>query len=521
MTFPPDRCRRAAAGLAGLTGWRRRGAAAFFGLLAALALPPIHWLPVLWISLPALVLLMDSAKGPRGAFADGWWWGFGHFTLGFYWIGHAMLVDPLRFGWMIPFAVFGLAAVIALFPALATLTARLLMPEGGPRVLMLAAAWVFFEWCRSWMLTGFPWNLIGSVWDAALPVAQFAALTGVYGLSLLTLLAAALPVLWLTPARRGHRLAPAAALALLAGVALWGAARIPAAASPVWPGLTLRLVQADVPQSDKWSPGQRWLNLEKHIDLSNAPGKERLAATIWPETAAQTFIADDANGRAMLTGAVPPHGLLLTGAPRGRFQNGELVQIWNSLQALDPQGHLRGSYDKAHLVPFGEYTPYRDILPIPKLTAGSLDFSAGPGPRTLTLPGLPPVGPIICYEAIFPGAVVDRAHRPDWLLNVTNDGWFGTSAGPYQHFAAARMRAIEEGLPLVRDANTGISAVVDPYGRILGHLALGASGSLDLPLPKPLAVLNPFAVYGNSVVLILLGVCAALALFWRSLLRFG
>ena len=511
----------AVAALMTLRGWRRRGAALLFGVLATLALPPVHIIPLLWISLPALVLLMDSAPRPRGAFADGWWWGFGHFSAGFYWVGYAMLVDPLRFGWMIPFAVFGLGGVVAVFVGLAAYGARRLAPAGPSRVLMLAAAWVLLEWSRSWVLTGFSWNLLGTVWLPVLPVAQFAALTGAYGLSLVTVMAAAMPVVLLMPGIRYARTCALLPQFLLVVIGLWGYARIPAQAQPVWPNVALRLVQGNVDQGAKWAPGMRWLHLRQHIDLSIQPGFETRTAVIWPETAAPVFIEQDRDARDMLTEAVPPGGLLLTGAPRGLFVDDQLSQIWNSLQAVDGVGRIVGTYDKAHLVPFGEYVPLSKVLPLPKITAGSVDFSPGPGPRTLDLPGLPPVSPIICYEAIFPGQVVDKEHRPAWLLNITNDGWFGISAGPYQHFAAARLRAIEEGLPLARAANTGITAVVDPFGRVLMQLALGGRGYLDSALPKPISSPTPYALFGNMMAFLPLFVIVVLSTGCRRLSRRG
>lgn len=500
----------------GLRGWRRHGLAVLLGLLGGLALPPFGVIPFLWLALPGLVWLMDSAPRKRGAFAAGWWWGFGHFSLGFYWIAHAMLIDPLKFGWMIPFAVFGLAGGMALFPGLATLAARR-FPAGPSRVMLLAVAWVLVEWLRDWVLTGFPWNLLGSVWIAVLPVAQLASVFGVYGLSLLTILAAGMPAV-LARGRTSDKAAVLGGFVLLAAAAVFGLLRIPAEPSPAWPDITLRLVQGNVNQAEKWSPAKRWMHIQQHVELSRAPGREQVTAVIWPETAAQSFLEQDRNARGMLAEAVPPGGLLLTGAPRGTFDaQGDIIEIWNSLQAMDGQGHLLGSYDKAHLVPFGEYVPLSKVLPLPKLTAGAIDFTPGSGPRTLRWPGLPPAGPMICYEAIFPGEVVDRADRPDWLLNITNDGWFGLSAGPYQHFAASRLRAIEEGLPLARAANTGITAVVDGYGRVLGEISLGQSGFLDSPLPKPLSSFCAFAQWGVRVVFLLLSVVLAAAAMWRRL----
>jgi apolipoprotein N-acyltransferase len=215
--------------------------------------------------------------------------------------------------------------------------------------------------------------------------------------------------------------------------------------------------------------------------------------------------------------AAPERGLLITGVLRTDSPNGDWKEIWNSMAVLDRSGQIVGSYDKFHLVPFGEYVPLHRFLPfISKFTPGIADFSAGPGPRTLRLPGLPPVGPLICYEAIFPGQVVDRSDRPQWLLNITNDGWYGISAGPYQHFVSARLRAVEEGLPVVRAANTGISGVVDPYGRVLAQTQLGEAMALDVDLPQPLQELTPYARWGDAATAVLLAITASVAFAaWR------
>ncbi len=507
-----------AARVSALTGWRRAALAVAFGAGSALALPPVHAIPMLWVAFPGLVWLVDGARHDRGAFAAGWWFGFGHFSAGLYWISYALLVDPVRFGWMVPFAVFGLGGLFAVFPGLAAYGARRLASPGVARVLWLAAAWTFFEWVRSWLFTGFPWNLIGSVWLPVLPVVQFAAVAGTYGLGLLTVTAAAMPAVLVRPSR-AHRRAVAASLAALVAVGLWGAWRLPTGPMPTVPGVRLRLVQANIPQTLKWKPEMRLEHLRENLALSLSPGFDRLTDVIWPETAAPSFLAQDPAARQALARAVPPGGLLIAGTARGTDPGVQPFHIWNSLQALDGAGRIVATYDKAHLVPFGEYVPLRGILPLAKLTAGGTDFTAGKGPATVDLPGLPPVSPLICYEVIFPGAVVDARHRPDWMVNITNDGWFGLSAGPYQHFAAARLRAVEEGLPLVRAANTGISAVVDPYGRVVAELPLGRKGIVDSKLPQPI-LSTLYARLGNSIVFTFLALVAALATAWHRLLRY-
>jgi apolipoprotein N-acyltransferase len=389
---------------------------------------------------------------------------------------------------------------LAVFSGLAAWIAFRCSRPGLARIFALAAAWAVLEWVRSWVLTGFPWNLLGSVWLVLPPVAQFASVGGSYGLSLVTVLVASLPVL-LT--RRTGRIAFAGGMAGLLAIAAWGAFRLSSGPLPTVPNVRLRLVQANIEQTLKWNPEMRLQHFRQHLDLTQAPGWDKITDVIWPETAAPSFLERDPEARRLIAAATPPGGLLITGAVRGTLPGVLPFRIWNSLEALDGRGEIVATFDKAHLVPFGEYVPLHDLLPLAKITAGSVDFSAGPGPQTIDLPALPPVGPLICYEVIFPADVVDPARRPAWLLNLTNDGWYGISAGPFQHLAAARLRAIEEGLPLVRAANTGISAVIDPYGRVLSELPLGKSGILDSELPQALRQVPPYGRFGNAVPLLL------------------
>lgn len=506
---------RLSAGLAGCTGWRRWAAAFALGALAAAAQPPVHLIPVLIVSFAGLVRLLDGATRGRTAFAVGWWFGAGYFAAGLYWVSYALLVDAARFAWLIPPALLGLSFGLGLFIGAATWLARRAARAGLWRIAGLAGAWTLLEWIRGVVLTGFPWNPVGNVWVAAPPVLQAASWIGVYGLSLLTVFAAAAPAGLAGPGpARARWTAALSGLALIAALAVAGAVRLSGDAGGSVAGVTLRIVQPDIAQQDKWRPDVRAANFALHMRLSGRRGDGRATHVIWPETAAPFSVATDPRGRDLLRAAVPPGGLLLTGAPRFRVEGGRIVQIWNGLVAVDDRGEVVAGYDKHHLVPFGEYTPFRDILPLEKITVGSLDFSAGPGPATLRLPGLPPVSPLICYEAIFPGEVTAPGDRPGWLLNVTNDGWFGLSAGPHQHLASARLRAVEEGLPLVRAANTGISAVIDPYGRDVARLPLGVRGVIDSALPLALPP-TPFSRCGNAVplalALLFLGVSAIFA----------
>jgi apolipoprotein N-acyltransferase len=262
-------------------------------------------------------------------------------------------------------------------------------------------------------------------------------------------------------------------------------------------GVRLRIVQANIDPGKKGDDSLSDSIVRDYIKLTrNETGLDSVTHVVWPETA--TPYPFDRYQQA-LADATPRNGLLVSGAVRAQLHEGLPPDVWNSLVAVGPDGTIVGTYDKFHLVPFGEYVPLHDVLPfISKFTPGILDFTAGPGPRTLRLPGLPPVGPLICYEIIFPGQVVDAEDRPAWILNLTNDGWYGISSGPYQHFVSARLRAVEEGVPVVRAANTGISGVIDAYGRVLSQTALGETEVLDADLPRPLADLTPYARFGDK-----------------------
>ncbi|HSK40909.1 MAG TPA: apolipoprotein N-acyltransferase [Arenibaculum sp.] len=500
---------RIAASVAALAGWRRAAAAFLLGALATLALPPAHAVPVLAVAFPGLLWLLDGARGRAGAFAVGWMFGFGHFLFGLYWISFALLTDIARYWWLMPFAAAGLPALLAVFVGLATLALHLLRLTGIARILAFAVLWTAAEWLRGHVFTGFPWNLIGYSWVAIEPVLQATAVIGVYGLGLLTVAVAALPTLTgeaPIPARRawGAVLAGGGLLAAVAGLGAWRLAEAPAVETPaaMVDGVTLRLVQPGIEQSLKWAPGQREANFRRHLELAAAPGPAPVTHVVWPETAVPFLLEQDMGLRLAIAAATPPGGLTITGVPRAEGAPDDR-RFWNSMLAVDGSGEIRAAYDKFHLVPFGEYMPLRRLIPFAAVAAAGGDFSAGPGPRTIDLPGLPPVSPLICYEVIFPGAVTSPEGRPAWLLNLTNDAWYGISAGPHQHFAIARVRAVEEGLPLVRAANTGISGVVDPYGRVVASLGLGEQGVVDSPLP---AAIPPtlYSRYGNILLAVML-----------------
>jgi apolipoprotein N-acyltransferase len=488
---------RLATELAGLSGWRRYGVALLLGISTAATLPPVDLSPLLLVAFPGVLWLDEGSSGPSASFGLGYAFGFGFFVAGLYWISSALFVDIATFWWLVPIAAFGLPAALALYTGIAFLitniASKYLRLPGTARIFAFAIAWTAAEWTRGHAFTGLPWNLIGSTWSGGFPgaiaILQCVALIGIYGLSFVTVLAAALPALFgtsaLVPISARRRWAPAiAAVLLLLIPGFWGAIRLqksPIATSRIW----LRVVQPSIPQRIKWEPGAAEGNLQRLLNLSSAPSARSLAAIVWPEAATPFLLERDATVRRKIAAIVPDKGYLITGALRASPPLGPVVQMWNSIEALNVDGDIVARYDKAHLVPFGEYLPIRDFLPIKKITAGTIDLSAGLGPRTITLPGLPPFAAAICYEAIFPGTIVDEQNRPNWILNLTNDAWYGRSSGPFQHLASARTRTIEEGLPMVRVANNGISAVIDAAGRVRARINLDTIGYADVALPVP------------------------------------
>jgi len=471
--------------IAGLRGWRADLAAFGFGALSAAALPPVHLVPVLLVSVPALLALLNGARGPAVAARRGFWFGFGLHLVGLYWITEAILIEAARFWWFVPIAVPALAAVLASFIAAACAVARC-APAGWRRAMALAGAWVLADLARQFVATGFPWNPWGSVWEfpgvAGDVFIQPAAWVGVHGLTLLTLLIAVTPAL-------GLRWRVAGAL-LLGGWVAFGILRL-RMPLPEPPAINIVLVQGNVAEGQKWDRTMvdgifdQYLALTGQVAAKAGMGRY---AVIWPETASPFQLQTDSLARQMVAAAARGAPALVGAV---RFDTDDRPR--NSLFALTAGGVVAGIYDKGHLVPFGEYSPA--WFPLPLQVAPGGGFARGPGPRTLHVPGLPALGPLICYEAIFPGEVVNRLDRPAWLVNITNDAWFGNSTGPRQHLAAARLRAVEEGLPLLRAANTGISAGFDSRGHELGRLGVNQAGTLTMSLPAALPA-TPFARLG-------------------------
>jgi apolipoprotein N-acyltransferase len=484
--------------------------AAAAGACLVLALPPFSILPLAIIAFSAFALLLQSAP-PLRALGIGFLFGLGQFVPGLFWITESFQVEAQRFGWIALPAVIGLSSLLSVFPALACAFAARMVQSGLPPALSLATCWMAFEWLRGHVFTGFPWNLAAYTladWPVA---AQSAALVGSYGLGFLLVLLASLTAQLL--GRDGdqnlRRLRLTGLTAIAIGLLGFGAVRLGLSDPDPERGTQIRIVQPNIEQSEKWDEAERTTNIMRLTYLSARSGSFDLL--LWPETAWQGFLAEDTGARTMLSWLLPETGVLLTGSPE-RDGTGVEAIYRNSILTITPDGEVLTRYAKHHLVPFGEYVPWRSLLPFTRLVESLGDFTPGPGPRTLAIGPHPYVGAAICYEAIFPGHVVDDAIRPDWIFNATNDAWFGTTIGPWQHLASVRMRAIEEGLPLVRAANTGVSAIIDAYGRTRAMLELGKAGIIDGLLPQSLPS-TAYARFGDwsALVLVLLAWAAASA----------
>jgi apolipoprotein N-acyltransferase len=482
-------------------GWRRRAIAFAAGALSALAMAPFDAWPVLFLTFPTLVWLIDGAGigrwgGVIVAATTGWWFGFGYFVAGLYWIGYAFLVDAPTFGWMLPFAVIGLPAVLAVYTGLGVALARMLWMRGALRIVALAATLTVAEWLRGHVLTGFPWNAFGYALASPLALAQAASLVGLWGLTFIAVAVFASPATLTDDP--GETLRPwlplVLSVAVLAALGGFGIRRLDHNPTRFVDKVHLRIMQPNLQQDVRFNYAARQEVMERYVALSDrASGPQSLGVRdathlIWPESPFPFILTREADALAQITKLLPQGTVLITGAMRlAEPVNPDDPRAYNSIYVIDHSGSIVALYDKIHLVPFGEYLPFESFLErlgLQELTKERGGFLAGDRRRLISIPGAPIALPLICYEIIFPGDVAPPGERPGWIVNVTNDGWFGISTGPYQHLQQARVRAIEEGLPLARAANTGISAVVDPLGRVINSLPLGQEGVLDSALPR-------------------------------------
>lgn len=490
-----------------------------FGMAAVGVLPPHNMFWLGFIAFPALILLINSAKTKKNAFAVGYWFGFGYFACNMAWIGNALLIDAARFGWLYPLTLAAAGGFFGLFVAFPALLSRFF--NGLPaRYLSFSAFWVLFEWVRSFIFTGFPWNLLGSALSFSGTMLQTASLIGTYGLSLLVLMAFTAPALYIcAPSKKTGAVSLCIIFLLAAFVYGYGTIRLKQA-DETSSGIIVRIVQPAIPQEMKWNAQKLEENLAEYIKLSQSRGLEKTKIVVWGETATPFPLDFEPQYLEQIAKAVPANGYLITGLVRYQYHNGEFRPL-NSMFAIDGEGKIAASYDKSHLVPFGEYIPLRSILPqwIRPVTNAVADFIPGNGPNVTKLPDIPGFGTLICYEIIFPHQVINPKNRPDWLINLTNDGWYGDSQGPYQHLVTTKLRAIEEGRTIVRAANTGISAVISPYGKIISSLGLNQKGWLDANLPQQLFLPTIYGRFGNIIPLILCLLNIGFAFFIRLPLR--
>jgi apolipoprotein N-acyltransferase len=507
----PVRREPALAALAGrlmlLWGWQRAAVATISGALAALAQAPFDFPAIGFVSFPVLVWLLDGAAGDaasgrlrrlRPFFATGWWFGFGYFVAGLWWVGNAMLVDIDKYAWALPIAVLILPAAMAVFYGAAAALARPLWGEGIGRIAALATSFALMEWLRSFVLSGFPWSAIGY---AAMPVPvlmQSVTIVGMVGMNALTVFVFALPAM--LAGRRGGFPATVVLVLLVAAHVGFGYVRLTLAPAPGGKALTARLVQPSVDQSRKWDASVRDEIFSNYLEMSARPpeqGASRPQLVVWPETSIPFLLQQRPQALAALGELVQDGQTLLAGAVRfeGASPTDPATRFYNSVVAVNSAGVLYDATDKVHLVPLGEFVPFADLLGrigITKLVELPGGFSAGAGRHAIEVePGIK-VAPFICYEVIFPGIVAAEAPDAQLIVNVTNDGWFGNSPGPYQHLRQAQVRSVEAGRPMLRAANNGISAAIDSHGRIVDALRLDGVGVLDVALPlDPADALRP------------------------------
>ncbi|WP_395650951.1 apolipoprotein N-acyltransferase [Brevundimonas sp.] len=488
----------------------RIGLALLAGVFAALAHPPFGILPGL-IGYPLLMLLCERSMTARGAFWMGWLAGFSYFFIGCWWVAEAFLVNPAQ-AWMAPFAASLLPAGLGLFWGAACALYRRFAPMGVVRVLLFAALFCLFEWLRGHVLTGFPWNPTGATWAAGSAGSQFASVAGVYGLSLVTVAAVAAFGPLAGPGRREARIGAAFIGGLvLVALIVFGSVRLSNARLALTDTL-VRIVQADVAQESKWTPEAYQGIVDRYVNLTARPASALPDVIVWPEGAlpasANTVFAAGAPEADAIARAVSPGQTLLIGLARGEpGPAGGPDRYFNSLFALNDEGgpglRVSGVYDKYRLVPFGEYLPLGGLmnaLGVRSLVHMPADFSAGAKPAPIALPNAPTVQPLICYESLYPGFTPGGAGRPRWIVNVSNDAWFGRTSGPFQHLNLASYRAIETGLPVVRATPTGVSAMIDPWGRVEQDQRLepGESGVIDARLPEP-AMPTLYGRFGDLV----------------------
>ncbi len=488
----------------------------FCGVALAVGLPPLSQIWLVFIALAGVAILNHdlSSLALQQRFWRGFMFGLGYFAFALHWIGFAFLVDAADYLWMMPFAVGGLAMFMALYWGVAFGVAGYLANKRWPVWLVLPVCLAIAEWLRGILLTGFPWAAPGLIADGMGGILQVASLVGMPGLTLLVLLwGMALGGLY-------HRQVVAlGVLATLPACLMWGDWHLAMAPKPDASGPLIRLVQPNISQNDKWRADNTAKIFDDLLQLSASANDQPATVVIWPESAVAFLLDESQAALAKIASILQPRQVLLTGAIRRQFGRDGAETYHTSVELIDSNGVVQNYYDKWRLVPGGEYLPlawvleplgFRKVVNLPE------SFTAGAGPQSVNVPGIGNAGLLICYEAIFPDQLVVASPRPRWIVNVTNDGWFGSSVGPYQHLAQVRMRAVEQALPIARAANTGISAVIDPWGRYIAKTKLETRDAIEVHLPQT-GEPTPFSRWGVTVVWALGGLCwCGVAFFQRK-----
>ncbi len=509
------------------------------GALVNLAFAPFNFFPAAIISLSAFYFLLEGPApepftkkkfGKNVIFWLGFFYGFGYFLAGIYWISISLLVDAKQFAWLIPFALTFIPSALALYFALFAVSYKFIickysLKNSYQKIIIFSLLWLLLEVLRSVLFTGFPWNLLGYIWMFDVRFAQSASIFGVYGSSFFAVLVCLFPVLFLGKKLAfGDKIFSATILLLFVVNIVYGFCRVDDSKLEIDGKARLRMVQANIKQEMKWDPQEKFLNFKKHIELTNSQDLRNISAVIWSETSVPYVIDNNPELLDNLRVATPKEGVLITGAIRATQSNEAVENVWNSVFVLDQNGVV-DFYDKHHLVPFGEYVPLQKFLPfVEKITDGAVGFSEGDGAKTITIkPALDgshqgfSFSSLVCYEVIFSKEVLDKNSMPNLFVNLTNDAWFGRSSGPYQHLAMSRMRSIEYGIPLARVAGTGISAFADPFGRIVKKIGLNEEGIIDVDLIKNLE--PTFYAKNGDLALILLVVLSLCSLFIPNLIQ--
>lgn len=488
------------------------------GIVMVPAMAPWNLWPFLFIGFSVFYVLLSKTERPRHAFIGGWLFGFGYFAAGLWWIANALLVPGNEFSWVWPLAIAGLPALLSFFSAFACFAiVRLSKLTHYSGLCFFVAAFAASEWLRGHLFTGYPWNSYGYTWGGWLPMAQSAAFGGLYFLTLLTIFWSALPGFLFvsgSPGKIKYALTIAAVITAIANYA-FGEYRLRQPLPEPAENVYIHVVQPNIPQEDKWNSAKAGENLSRHLSLSFPHEKEAAETTtliVWPETALSWNALEHENAVTAIKNVLGEYKgkvYLATGLLRyepGADGGEEGEKYFNSLAVFDADLNMTAVYDKFHLVPFGEFIPLQKYMPFGPFVKFT-GFATGPGPQTVSTRGLPSFSPLVCYEIIFPGAVIDRmSGHPHFIVNVTNDAWYGDSPGPRQHFMQARFRAIEEGVPVIRSANTGISGITDAYGRVIAKIEINGTGTLSYPLPAPAIRQTFYGRHGDTIFLLVTGI---------------